>query len=77
MSRLNPKECQAFGMFRDQSPSTKSKGMIYKIKYNKTTMNIMVLIVTGLYVLIMYNFSEMTGDELSVSVKEVWVNARS
>ena len=77
MSRLNPKECQVVGMFCDQSPSTKSKGMIYKIKYNKTTVNILVLIVTGLYVLIRYNFSEMTGDELSTSVKEVWVSARS
>ena len=77
MSRLNPKECQVVGMFRDRSPSTKSKGMIYKIKYNKTTVNILVLIVTGLYVLIRYNFSEMTGDELSTSVNEVWVSARS
>ena len=25
----------------------------------------------------MYNFSETTGDELSTSMKEVWVNARS
>ena len=39
--------------------------------------NILVLIVTGLYVLIKYNFSEMTGEELSTKVKEVWVSARS
>ena len=64
-------------MFRDRSPTTKNKGMIYKTEYNKTTVHIMVLMVIGLHVLIMYNFSEMKGDELSTSVKEVWVNARS
>ena len=64
-------------MFRDQSPPTNSMEIIYKISYNKMTVNILVLIVASIYLLICYNFSEMTGEELSTKVKEVWVSAKS
>ena len=74
---VSPKGYQVVGMFRDQSPSTNSIEIIYKTSYNETTVNILVLILTGLYVLIRYTFSEMTGEELSTSVKEIWVSARS
>ena len=73
ISRLNPKECQIFGIFRDQSPHTKSKRVIYKIEYNKTT----IVKYYVIYILIMYNFSQMTGVGLSTRVNEVWVDARA
>ena len=76
-SNSSPKGCQLIGMFCDQSPSTNSIEITYKPSNTETIMNILVLIVTGLYVLIRYNFSEITGEELSTKVKEVWVSARS
>ena len=56
MSRLNPKECEVFGIFRDQSLHIKSKKVIYEIEHNKkTTVKFYVI-----YISITYNFSQKT-----------------
>ena len=66
-SRLNPRECEVFRIFCDQSLHVKSKKVIYVIKHNKkTTVKFYVVCIS-----IMYNFSQMTGVELSSGEEEL------
>ena len=66
-SRLNPRECEVFGIFCDQSLHVKSKSVILLLSSTKkTTVKLYVMCI-----LIMYNFSQMTGVELSSGEEEL------